>query len=179
VKEICHDYLFGLEWILQYYTIGVSDWNWYYTHMYSPFVYDLYLHSLSYTFGREQKQTEPSEPFKQLLSILPQTSSGLLPSPLDTLLHVSPLKEYCPSTFEVDMKGKKSDWEGVPIIPFIDQTTVTTEYNKYIGKVSKSCLQRNARNQTYSYVHNIENSYVFRCKTGNFVSKVSKEVFNL
>lgn len=34
----------------------------------------------------------------------------------------SPIKDFYPTDFDVDMEGKRAEWEGVVLVPFIDQT---------------------------------------------------------
>lgn len=33
----------------------------------------------------------------------------------------SPIHDFYPTDFKVDMEGKRNDWEGVVLIPFIDE----------------------------------------------------------
>ncbi len=33
----------------------------------------------------------------------------------------SPVHDFYPTDFRVDMEGKRNDWEGVVLIPFIDE----------------------------------------------------------
>lgn len=47
-----------------------------------------------------------------------------LPAPLQTLMidEDSPILDFYPSEFDIDMNGKKMAWQGVALLPFIDQT---------------------------------------------------------
>jgi len=63
---------------------------------------------------------------QQLLGVLPPRSKECLPLPYQKIMTdpASPLFPYCPVDFEVDMNGKKNDWEGIVLIPFIDQQII-------------------------------------------------------
>jgi 5'-3' exonuclease len=65
---------------------------------------------------------EPLKPFEQLMGCMPPSSSLLLPEPYHWLLTdtSSPLVAFYPTTFTVDMNGKRWPWEAVVLLPFID-----------------------------------------------------------
>jgi len=59
----------------------------------------------------------------QLLSVLPAQSGRLLPPSYRELMtdQASPLAEFYPRDFEVDLNGKTNSWEAIVKIPFIDE----------------------------------------------------------
>jgi len=63
----------------------------------------------------------------------------------------SPLKKQCPEQFEVDLRGKRKEWEGVVILPMVDFNLVRDYYLKIIGKVSPQDLKRNITGRSYKY----------------------------
>lgn len=151
-KKICHDYLEGIQWVLSYYTKGVPNWKWSFPYHYAPFTYTL----AKYTHSFELPSYEPTTatlPFIQLLSVLPPKSAGLLPSPLDRLLtdEKSPLKEFCPEKFEVDLSGKKQAWEGIVILPMVEYDLVEKEYFKVCKQIDHDEFKRNVCGKSVVY----------------------------
>jgi 5'-3' exoribonuclease 2 len=67
--------------------------------------------------------SEPFLPLQQLLGVLPLSSRQLLPAPYQRLMidSESPLNKYYPTDFTIDRDGKRNAWEGVALIPFIDE----------------------------------------------------------
>lgn len=91
-KQICTNYLEGIEWTLKYYTTGCADWRWSYKYHYPPLLKDL----LSYTpyFDAEFINNEghvkkaPVNEYTQLCYVLPRNSLHYLPKNIyDKLLH--------------------------------------------------------------------------------------------
>ena len=37
VETVAHKYLQGMQWVLSYYTHGISSYSWYYKEFYAPF----------------------------------------------------------------------------------------------------------------------------------------------
>ena len=144
-------YIEGLVWNLEYYYKGVASWEWYYPYHYGPMLSDLVdintmLSEISFFDGDEstsnvddetsciapkakkdgsrQVAGEPLRPFEQLLGCLPPSSSHLLPEPYRWFMTStdSPLIDFYPDSFAVDMNGKRWPWEAVTLLPFIEST---------------------------------------------------------
>lgn len=66
---------------------------------------------------------KPFKPFEQLLAVLPAASASLLPEPFQWLMTDtrSPILDFYPEKFDIDMEGKRAEWEGVVKVPFIDE----------------------------------------------------------
>ena len=82
-KQICTNYLEGLEWTMKYYTTGCADWRWCYNHNYPPLFSDL-LHYIPY-FDAEFVKNKPPAPVSELVQlcyVLPKQSLKLLPEKL-------------------------------------------------------------------------------------------------
>jgi 5'-3' exonuclease len=90
-KQICVNYLEGLEWTMKYYTSGCADWRWSYKYNYPPLFCDL-IQFIPY-FDTEFIHTKPSNPVNELVQlcyVLPKQSLKLLPEKL----HKNLLKEH-------------------------------------------------------------------------------------
>ena len=137
MKQVSHDYIQGLQWVLSYYTTGVQSWKWYFPHQYAPPASVLATHIDTFAFGK-YGVSHPSSPFEQLLSVLPPKSANLIPPPLNTLLtnEASPLRKFCPDKLIVDFAGKRKEWEGITLLPMVDQTLVSRLCKKYVVDVS-------------------------------------------
>ncbi|CAM9192531.1 unnamed protein product, partial [Ectocarpus fasciculatus] len=122
LEDLKQTYMSGLIWCLAYYCKGCVSWTWYFPYHYGPMLQDM--DNLEAVAARiEFNLSEPFKPFQQLLGCLPPASATLLPAAYQWLMigDHSPLKDCYPDTFEVDMNGKKSPWEAVVLLPFIDE----------------------------------------------------------
>ena len=66
---------------------------------------------------------QPFRPYQQLMGVLPDRSKKIVPSTYHELMTNpdSPIIDFYPRDFKLDMNGKKMEWEAVVKIPFIDE----------------------------------------------------------
>jgi 5'-3' exonuclease len=121
-EVIVKSYLAGLEWVLRYYYSGVCSWNWFYPFHYAPMASDMRnLQQLHQSVRFEQGK--PFKPFEQLLGCLPPRSCTFLPKSYQVLMtnSSSPIRDFYPADFRIDMNGKRNPWEGVNLLSFINE----------------------------------------------------------
>ena len=114
----------------------------------------VFQNSLQNTKDWRDKKTKTSDaipPFHQLLFILPPDSSNLLPYPLCEAF-TNELKIYAPKELIIDRAGKRQEWEGIVLLPKLDQKVVTECYLKYKPYVTeKKDLIRDIKGRTFKY----------------------------
>ena len=86
-KQICMNYMEGLEWTYNYYTIGCMDWRWCYKYHYAPLFKDLikYIPHINANF-LVPKEKQSIEDIVQLCYVLPKANLNLLPLNVNIVL---------------------------------------------------------------------------------------------
>ena len=119
-KQICKNYLEGLEWTMKYYTTGCPDWRWCYNHNYPPLFSDL-LHYIP-VFDTEfivNKKPSPVSDLVQLSYVLPKQSLHLLPEKLYDNL-IKDHSDWYKSDCEFVWSYSRYFWESHVQLPHID-----------------------------------------------------------
>ncbi|KAG9988400.1 hypothetical protein KCU72_g21488, partial [Aureobasidium melanogenum] len=120
LRKLTENYVQGLQWVLYYYYQGVVSWPWYYGYHYSPMISDV---KKGLKANMDFKLGQPFRPYQQLMGVLPDRSKTIVPDVYHPLMTSpdSPIIDFYPRDFDLDMNGKKMEWEAVVKIPFIDE----------------------------------------------------------
>ena len=104
----------------RYYYQGVASWKWYFPYHYAPFASDFKkvgeIH-VKFDLGT------PFKPLEQLMGVFPAASRSHVPRPWGELMldPESTIIDFYPENFKIDLNGKKFAWQGVALLPFVDE----------------------------------------------------------
>ncbi|GHJ88500.1 hypothetical protein NliqN6_4902 [Naganishia liquefaciens] len=142
-KSLVKSYLEGLSWVLHYYFQGTPSWQWFYPFHYAPFAADMdniQQYDIKFNLGA------PFQPFEQLMGVFPAASKIHLPEPFHPLMtsEESPIIDFYPEDFEIDMNGKKMQWQGVALLPFIEQDRLLSAIRSKEDQLTDDEKRRNS-----------------------------------
>lgn len=140
--KVARAYAEGLAWVLLYYFQGCPSWTWYYPYHYAPFAADFVdIGDMVLNFDKGK----PFKPFEQLMGVLPASSNHALPEIFHPLMSDpdSEIIDFYPEDFAVDLNGKKFAWQGVILLPFIDEKRLLAAMEKKYPLLTEDERSRN------------------------------------
>lgn len=159
--RVALQYVRGLCWVLRYYYQGCASWKWYFPYHYAPFASDFV--NVAGLSTRFEKGTQPFRPLEQLMGVFPAASSQHVPKPWATLMSdpFSPIIDFYPTDFKIDLNGKKFAWQGVALLPFVDETRLFKALEPYYKELTQTEIKRNIRGHDRLYVSTGNKSYEY------------------
>jgi len=109
------------------------------------------------------KLGQPFHPYEQLMGVLPDRSKKIVPAVYHDLMTdpKSPIIDFYPRDFELDMNGKKMEWEAVVKIPFIDEARLLAAMaprNELLSDIEK---KRNEFGVTLKFVYDPDIEFTY------------------
>jgi 5'-3' exoribonuclease 1 len=160
LKKLTENYVQGLQWVLYYYYRGVVSWPWFYQYHYSPMISDVH-----FGLGADVnfKLGQPFFPFQQLMGVLPDRSKKIVPEAYWELMTdpKSPIIDFYPRQFELDMNGKKMEWEAVVKIPFIEEKRLLDAMATKDHLLTADERERNSFGVSLKFTHDQSLDYIY------------------
>ncbi|CAH8872099.1 unnamed protein product [Trichobilharzia szidati] len=144
--KVGQEYALGLCWVLAYYYQGCASWDWYFPYHYAPFASDFCkIEELNVDFTKEK--TKPFRPLEQLMGVFPADSRSHVPPAWQDLMTdpESPIIDFYPTNFKVDLNGKRFAWMGVALLPFVDEVRLLKALDARRDRLTKEEVDRNVR----------------------------------
>jgi 5'-3' exoribonuclease 1 len=117
VKNICINYLEGLEWVFKYYTNNCPDWRWKYNYHYPPLMKDIckYIPNKFHDFIQDCRK--PFSSYVQLAYVLPKRTQSLLPNHIQNYL-TNHCSQYYANDEDIQFQWAfcRYFWEAHPIL---------------------------------------------------------------
>ncbi len=160
LRELTENYVQGLQWVLFYYYRGVASWPWFYKHHYSPMISDV---KKGLGADTNFKLGQPFRPYQQLMGVLPDRSKKIVPTIYHDLMTSadSPIIDFYPRDFELDMNGKKMEWEAVVKIPFMDEKRLLSAMATKDHLLSADEKQRNSFGVSLKFTYSSDLDFTY------------------
>ena len=138
IKNICNNYLEGLEWVYKYYSHDCPDWRWKYNYHYPPLFADLckYIPHFETDFIVDNKKSNtPFSKMAQLSYVMPSSNLELLPNNICGFLKNN-YPELYPEKYDFEWAFCRYFWEAHPLLPdiplsLLEQLEIQFSYSIY------------------------------------------------
>uniref|UniRef100_A0A803W053 5'-3' exoribonuclease n=1 Tax=Ficedula albicollis TaxID=59894 RepID=A0A803W053_FICAL len=123
---------------------GCASWNWYYPFHYAPFASDF--EGIADMPSDFEKGSKPFKPLEQLMGVFPAASGNFLPPTWRKLMTdpESSIIDFYPEDFAIDLNGKKYAWQGVALLPFVDERRLRAALEEVYPDLTPEESRRNS-----------------------------------
>uniref|UniRef100_A0AAZ3PX88 5'-3' exoribonuclease n=1 Tax=Oncorhynchus tshawytscha TaxID=74940 RepID=A0AAZ3PX88_ONCTS len=123
---------------------GCASWKWYFPFHYAPFASDF--KDIKGMFTDFELGTKPFKPLEQLMGVFPAASGNFLPETWRSLMSnpESSIIDFYPDDFAIDLNGKKYAWQGVALLPFVDERRLRAALAEVYPNLSPEENKRNS-----------------------------------
>uniref|UniRef100_A0A674NSH5 5'-3' exoribonuclease n=1 Tax=Takifugu rubripes TaxID=31033 RepID=A0A674NSH5_TAKRU len=140
---------------------GCASWKWYFPFHYAPFASDF--KDIKGMFTDFEKDTKPFQPLEQLMSVFPAASGNFLPETWRNLMSSpdSSIIDFYPDDFAIDLNGKKYAWQGVALLPFVDERRLRAALADVYPDLTPEEVKRNSLGSDFIFLGKAHPLYDF------------------
>ena len=91
----------------------------------------------------------------------------MVPEPLNTIFDLPKLQHFYPDEFEIDLSGKRREWEGIVLLPMINLDIIHEHYKRLIPDVKSYEERRNKVGKSYLYSRASDEIFFFKSFYGD------------
>lgn len=163
IAKIVYYYTQGLCWVFSYYYQGCANWKWFYPFHYAPFASDF--GDVCYVPNTFEVGTKPFNPMEQLMGVFPAASRKFLPVSWQKYMldPESPIIDFYPTNFEVDLNGKKFAWQGVGLLPFVDEDRLLEALSPVYNNLTEEEKDRNCISNEKFFLNHKHAGFKYIC----------------
>lgn len=142
IEDVVQKYIEGLIFTKQYYFERKISWEWYNPHLNAPFMSCVWNYLCQNKIKFNDVKIEEGVPYtayEQLLMVLPPQNHELLPECLGhgMVKLDSPIIEYYPKKFQLDLYEKFMLYSAEPILPLIDSANIRDFFKENEEKLNE------------------------------------------
>uniref|UniRef100_A0AAY4CDY5 5'-3' exoribonuclease n=1 Tax=Denticeps clupeoides TaxID=299321 RepID=A0AAY4CDY5_9TELE len=143
---------------------GCASWKWYFPFHYAPFASDF--KDIKNMFTDFEKGTKPFMPLEQLMGVFPAASGNFLPTSWRALMSDpdSSIIDFYPDDFAIDLNGKKYAWQGVALLPFVDERRLRAALEQVYPDLTTDESKRNSLGSDVVFVAKSHPLILFRIR---------------
>jgi 5'-3' exoribonuclease 2 len=150
-RDICTNYLEGLEWTFKYYSGACIDWRWCYKYAYAPLLTDLVKYVPSTDINMlPVKPKSPINEIIQLCYVLPLASHHLLPANVSRKIHTNCM-HYYEENLEFKWAYCRYFWEAhtdLPMIHIPDLERILSLSDEQVQDIAKTNVLHSVKKST-------------------------------
>jgi 5'-3' exoribonuclease 2 len=107
------------------------------------------------------ENTQPFSPLEQTIATFSPQDAEYLPTQWRNLIldKNSPIIDFYPTDFKIDFNGKREKWQGVALLPFVDEERLLQALKPVYSTLTQEEEKRNRRDYASLFVHSTNSCY--------------------
>ncbi|CAF1296455.1 unnamed protein product [Didymodactylos carnosus] len=131
----------------------------YYSYHYAPFT--SYFSNVENVSVQYNTNSKPLKSLEHLIAIFPPHYANYPPRKWQQLMvdKNSPISEFYPINFDIDLNGKRQEWQGIILLPFVDEKRLHEALESVYLTLTPDEEKRNKSDYDHLLIHSTHSCY--------------------